>query len=83
MASFQIEFRCPKHGLERFSIPVIKKYNVSPETIAGKYRTRPKYELSGIIVGRKVSETEMTDYMLQYLRETGMIDKITALKLIL
>ncbi len=82
MASFQIEFRCPKHGLERFNIKIIKKYNVSPEAIAGKFRTRPKYELSGVIVGRKVSYSETEDFLLGYFKETGMIDKITALRLI-
>ena len=81
MATFQVELRCPEHGLERFNIKVIKKYNVTPELIAPKFRTRPKREMSGIIVGRKVSPNEMQDYMMQYFKETGMIDKIVALKL--
>lgn len=81
MATFQVELRCPEHGLERFNIKVIKKYNVSPELIARKYRTRPKREMSGIIVGRKVTTNEMQDFMMQYFKETGMIDKIVALKL--
>lgn len=81
MASFQVELRCPEHGLERFNIKVIKKYNVSPELITAKYRTRPKHEISGIIVGRKVSHTEMQDFMIQYFRETGIIDRVVALKL--
>jgi len=81
MASFQVELRCPEHGLERFNIKVIKKYNVNPELITPKYRTRPKREMSGIIVGRKVSHTEMQDFMIQYFKETGMIDKVVGLKL--
>ncbi len=81
MANFQIELRCPEHGLERFNIKVIKKYNVTPELIAPKYRTRPRREMSGIIVGRKVSPAEMQDFMIQYFRETGMIDKVVAFKL--
>lgn len=81
MATFQVELKCPEHGLERFKIKVIKKYNVHPELIAAKYRTRPKREMSGIIVGRNVSHTEIRDFMIQYFRETGMIDKIVALKL--
>ena len=81
MATFQVELRCPEHGLERFNIKVIKKYNVNPELIAPKYRTRPRHEMSGIIVGRKVSHTEMQDFMMQYFRETGMIDRLVALKL--
>ncbi len=81
MATFQIELRCPEHGLERFNIKVIKKYNVTPELITAKYRTRPKREMSGIIVGRKVTTSEMQDFMVNYFRETGMIDKIVAFKL--
>lgn len=81
MATFRVEIRCPEHGLERFNIKVIKKYNVNPELIAPKYRTRPRHEMSGIIVGRKVSHTEMQDFMMQYFRETGMIDRLVALKL--
>jgi hypothetical protein len=80
-ATFQVELRCPKHGLERFNIKIIKKYNVSPELIAPKFRTRPKREMSGIIVGRKVSTSEMQDFMIQYFRQTGMIDKVIGLKL--
>jgi hypothetical protein len=67
--------------LERFNIKIIKKYNVSPQLIAPKYRTRPRHEMSGIIVGRKVSRSEMQDYMLQYFKETGMIDRLIAFKL--
>jgi len=81
MASFQVEMKCPEHGLERFKIKVIKKYNVHPELITPKYRTRPKHEMSGIIVGRNVSHTEIQDFMMQYFRETGMIDRVLAVKL--
>jgi hypothetical protein len=81
LATFQVELRCPEHGLERFNIKIIKKYNVTPELIAPKFRTRPKHEMSGIIVGRKVSHNEMQDYMMHYFKETGMIDKLIALKL--
>jgi len=81
MATFQVELKCPEHGLERFKIKVIKKYNVDPELITAKYRTRPKREISGIIVGRNVSHTEIRDFMMQYFRETGMIDTLVALKL--
>jgi len=83
MANFQVELQCPEHGLERFNIKVIKKYNVTPDLIAPKFRSRPKREISGIIVGRKVSTTEIQDFMIQYFRETGMIDKVIGFKLLL
>jgi hypothetical protein len=81
VANFLVEVRCPDHGLERFKIKVIKKYNVNPELIMPKYRTRPKHEMSGIIVGRNVSHTEITDFMTEYLKETGLIDRVLTMKL--
>lgn len=81
MTSLLVELKCPQHGLERFKIKVIKKYNITPDIIKPKFRTRPKYELSGIIVGRNVSPTEAKDYLVQYFRETGLIDRIVSIKL--
>jgi hypothetical protein len=76
-----VEMKCPEHGLERFKIKVIKKYNVSPEVIAPKFRTRPKYELSGIVVGRNVGNTEIRDYLVQYFRDAGLMEKIVSMRL--
>jgi hypothetical protein len=77
-----IELKCPEHGLERFKIKVIKKYNINPETIMPKYRTKPKYEISSIIVGRNVRHTEIRDYIIQYFRETGLIERVLSIKLL-
>lgn len=79
--SFLVEIRCPQHGLERFKIKVIKKYNVNPEVIAPKYRTRPKYELSGLIVGRNVNNTEIKEYLIEYFKELGLIERVLSIKL--
>jgi len=76
-----VEFRCPEHGLERFKIKVIKKYNVNPALIMPKFRTRPKYELSGIVVGRNVQETEITDYLAHYFREAGLMERVLSMRL--
>jgi hypothetical protein len=79
--SLWIEYRCPEHGLERFKIKVIKKYNVNPELIAPKFRTRPKYELSSVVVGRNVKERAIEDYLVQYFQHTGLIDKVVSMRL--
>ena len=79
--SLWVEFKCPEHGLERFKIKVIKKYNVTPELIAPKFRTRPKYELSGVVVGRNVNERDIQDYLMQYFRETGLMDKVLSMRM--
>jgi hypothetical protein len=75
-----VELKCPEHGLERFKIKVIKKYNVCPQVIMPKYRTRPKYEISGIVIGRNVSHAEIRDYLIQYFKESGLIDRVLNIK---
>lgn len=80
MASLWIELKCPEHGLERFKVKVIKKYNIKPDEIMPKYRTRPKHELSGIVIGRNVKYNELTDYLLNYFKETGLIERVVSLR---
>jgi len=81
VTSLWVEIKCPKHGLERFKIKVIKKYNVNPELIMPKYRTRPTYELSSLVVGRNVEDSEIKDYLAQYFRQAGLMDKILSMRL--
>jgi hypothetical protein len=77
----QVELSCPEHGLERFKIKIVKKYNVNKESIAPKFRTKPRHELSGLIVGRDVSSLEIRDYVVQYFREAGMMDRVLSMRL--
>ena len=79
--SFLVELKCPEHGLERFKVKIIKKFNVNSKLIRPKYRTRPKYELSGLVIGRNVDYNEARDYLVQYYRETGLIHKILGIRL--
>jgi hypothetical protein len=72
---------CPEHGLERFKIKVIKKYNVSKELIEPKFRTKPRHELAGVIVGKDVGNNEVRDYLVKYFREAGMIDKVLSMRI--
>lgn len=81
MKGLWVEFKCPDHGFERFKIKVIKKYNVDPEVISPKYRTRPKHELSGIVVGRNVGNREIRDYLVQYFKDAGLMDKVLSIRL--
>lgn len=80
MAALWVEFKCPQHGLERFKIKVIKKHNVTPHLIKPKFRTRPKYELSGIIVGRRVEITEAKDFLIKYFRQSGIMENVLSIK---
>jgi hypothetical protein len=76
-----VEMSCPEHGFERFKIKVIKKYNVNKELIEPKFRTKPRHELAGVIVGKDVNQYEVRRYLVEYFREAGMIDKILSMRM--
>lgn len=81
IANIWIELTCPNHGIERYKIKVIRKFNVQPEIILPKFRTRPKYGLSGLIVGRNVNPKEIADYIVQYYKQIGLMENITNIRL--
>jgi len=81
LASIMVEMSCPEHGFERFKIKVIKKYNVNKELIEPKFRTKPRHELAGVIVGKDVNQYEVRRYLVEYFREAGMMDKILSMKM--
>jgi hypothetical protein len=68
----RVEMNCPYHGLERFSIKVIKKYNVNKELIEPKFRTKPYPDLSGLVIGKSVSIDEARKYLLSYYEGLGI-----------
>jgi len=81
MASFMIEAKCPEHAIERYKIKIIKKYNISQQKIMPKFRTRPKYELSGIIIGKNISYEAAKDYVVHYLNESSRLNMIMSVRL--
>lgn len=42
LASILIEMKCPQHGLERFTIKVIKRFNIASDEITPKLRIKPR-----------------------------------------
>lgn len=81
MVSLMIEANGPDHGMERYKVKIIKKYNMDPGKILPKYRTRPAYELSGIIIGKNVSYETAREYLLQYLDESARLASIMSIRL--
>ncbi|MEM2703457.1 MAG: hypothetical protein QXR45_09880 [Candidatus Bathyarchaeia archaeon] len=81
MPTLWIELSCPEHGFERFKIKIIKRHNIRPDQIIPKFRTRPKYELSSLIVGRDVQYNQLTDYLIKYFNETGLIERVLNIRL--
>ena len=81
MASLMIECNCPEHGIERYKIKIIKKYNISPQEIHPKFRTRPRHELSGIVIGKNISYEEAREYLLQYLDQSARLSTVMSIRL--
>jgi len=74
LASLWVEFRCPEHGLERYRIKIVKRFNMDPDTLTPKFRTRPKPgDIKFLAVGRNVSSQEIEKYFIDYFRERGQI----------
>lgn len=83
LTSIWVEMTCPKHGLERFQIKVVKKFNIKPDIIVPKFRNRPtKGDLSYLVVGRNVTNNQIEKYLLDYFREKGLIEAIMRIRLI-
>jgi len=78
-----VEFVCPEHGLERFRIKIVKRFNMNPDTILPRFRTRPKAgEIKFLAVGRNVTNADIERYFTNYFRERGFLDHILRMKLI-
>lgn len=82
MVSFLVEAYCPRHGLERFRVDVIKKYNIYSNAIILAFRKKPTKQLSKIVIGRNVTEKEAQDALMKYFKESGLIEMIISIKLI-
>ena len=79
--AFLVELSCPVHGLERYKIKIIRKYNVPSQTIAPQFNRRPTPgELSSVVVGKNVSEKEIETYVVNYLHNMGMWDAVLRMR---
>ena len=79
--AFVVEVYCPRHGLERFRVKIIKRFNVKANEIRLCFRKKPKLGLSAIIVGRNVKYSEIQDYLIHYFEDVGLMDKIVNIKI--
>jgi len=78
-----IEMRCPRHGLERFKVKIIKRFNIASNEIKPKLRSKPvKGELSLLYVGRNITYDEAEKYLVDYLRERGMLEQIVRIRML-
>jgi len=80
MASIWVEMKSPEYGLERYKIKVIRKYNVNKELIEPKFRSKPWHGLSGVVIGKSVGHDEVKQYLVDYYREVGMMDRVRSMR---
>jgi len=80
--SIIIEMRCPEHGLERFKVKIIKRFNIASDEIKPKIKSKPvRGELNLLYVGRNVGYNEAKKYLVDYLRERGMLERIVRMRM--
>lgn len=72
----KVKLNCPEHGFERFRVPIIKKSNIDVEHKEYRFRTRPQYGISGVIIGRNVSYKEARDYLVEYYKNLGLSEQV-------
>ena len=83
MASLLVEYNCPEHGLERFRIKIVKRFNMDPDTMLPRFRTRPKAgEIKFLAIGRNVTNTDIERYFTSYFRERGLLEQVLRMKLL-
>jgi len=83
VASLLVEYNCPEHGLERFRIKIVKRFNMDPDTILPRFRTRPKAgEIKFLAIGRNVTNTDIERYFTSYFRERGLWEQVLRMKLL-
>jgi len=79
--SLMVEATCPEYGMERYKIKIIKKYNISPEKIMPKYRTRPHHELSGVVIGKNITFETAREYVVRYMNESARRSMVMSIRL--
>jgi len=57
--------KCSKHGLERFRVKVVKRFNMHAEMIQPRFRSRPKpHGLDCIHAGRTLAKERLKNIWL-------------------
>ena len=77
-----VELSHPESGVERYKVKIIKKYNIRHEEITPKFRSRPRYELSGIVIGRSITYETAKQYVERYLDQSAGMYNITSIRLL-
>jgi hypothetical protein len=79
-----VEMKCPEHGLERFKIKIVRRFNINNDEIVPRLRRKTaKSELSLLYVGRNVTYAEAQSYLVDYFRDREMLQQVVRMKRLL
>jgi len=67
----QVEYVCPRHGLERWRIRVSKLWNVGLKEIVPRYGENKSGFIKTVRVGPGVSDAELEDFLVRYFYDKG------------
>jgi len=83
MASILVELKCPQHGFERFRVKIVRKFNMASNKIMPRTISKPtEGELNLIYIGRNVNYEDVKKYLINYLDQKGMLEKIVRIQMI-
>jgi hypothetical protein len=70
----EVEYTCPRHGLERWRIKVSKLWNVGIKEIMPRYGENKSAFVRNLRVGSGVTRGELEDYLVRYFYDKGLED---------
>jgi len=83
MSRILLEIACPPHGFQRFSIKVIKRYNIpSKDIIPHLSRKLKPSKVNRLYIGRNVTEKEIKRFIVDYLSKEGTWKMVLDMKLL-
>jgi hypothetical protein len=68
----EVEYTCPRHGLERWRIRVAKLWNVGMKEIIPRYGENKGSFIKTLRVGPGVTQEELKDFLVRYFYDKGM-----------
>jgi hypothetical protein len=67
-----VEYNCPRHGLERWRIKVLKLWNVGMKEIIPRYGENKGAFMKNLRVGPDVTSRELEDFLVRYFYDRGL-----------
>ena len=68
----EVEYTCPRHGLERWRIKVLKLWNVGLKEIVPRYGENKSAFIKNLRVGSDVTQGELEDFLIRYFYDKGL-----------